>query len=160
ADLERDAKFKDKRVTELKEEVDGLRQTLREMEEWIQERDSYLEEFITTFGLELDGDGYYRNGDFLQRHQQIFDDYNDLVGRHNKLVRRFNANIARMQPVGRPLAASDAQQAQILKLHRAGKSSRWIAEEIGLSRRTVTTVVDKREGTDRTTAQRRLRLGL
>src|SRR5215472_1103916 len=111
ADLEREAKFKDKRITELKEEVDGLRQTLREMEEWIQERDSYLEEFITTFGLELDGDGYYRNGYFLQRHQQIFDDYNDLVGRHNKLVRRFNANIARVQPVGRPLGASDAQQA-------------------------------------------------
>jgi hypothetical protein len=90
----------------------------------------------------------------------LADKYNDLVGRHNKLIRRFNANIASVQSVGRPLAASEAQQFQILKLHNAGKSSRWIAEELTLSRRAVTTVIDKDEGTDRTTTQRRLRLGL
>src|SRR5258708_39442542 len=62
--------------------------------------------------------------------------------------------------MGRPLAASEAQQDQILKLHKARKSSRWIAEELGLSRRTVTTVITKSEGTDRTTSGHRLRLGL
>jgi hypothetical protein len=160
ADLERELKWSKMRVEELKFEVDGNRQTMRAMEEWIQERDSYLEEFILSFGLELGDDDIYRNGEFLKRNQQIFDDYNALAARYNKLVRRFNANIAAVQPVGRPIAASPAQQLQILKFHKAGRSSRRIAEEMTLSRRTVLTVIDKNEGTDRTTNQRRLRLGL
>ena len=72
----------------------------------------------------------------------------------------FNRNIARVQPVGRPVAASDAQQAQIIKHYKAGKSSRWIAEEMTLSRRTVTTVISKLDGSDRTSVNRRARLGL
>jgi hypothetical protein len=159
-DLERELKFRDRRINELKNEIDGLRQEVREMEDGVTERDAYLEQFITTFGLELDNDGYYRNGDFIQGHQRLADEYNDLVGRHNKLVRCFNANIVRVQPVGRLIAASEAQQDRVLKLHKAGKSSRWIADEMGLSRRTVTTVIAKSEGTDRTTSRHRLRLGL
>jgi hypothetical protein len=145
-DLERELQFRDRRINELKNEIDGLRQEVREMEDWVTERDAYLEQFITTFGLELDNDGSYRNGDFIQGHQRLADKYNDLVGRHNKLIRRFNANIASVQSVGRPLAASEAQQFQILKLHKAGKSSRWIAEELTVSRRAVTTVIDKGRG--------------
>ena len=61
---------------------------------------------------------------------------------------------------GRPIAASEAQQDRVLKLHKAGRSSRWIAEETGLSRRTVTTVIEKSDGTGRTTSKRRVRLGL
>jgi len=114
ADLERELKFRDRRINELKNEIDGLRQEVREMEDWVKERDAYLEQFITTFGLELDNDGSYRNGDFIQGHQRLADKYNDLVGRHNKLIRRFNANIASVQSVVRPLAASEAQQFQIL----------------------------------------------
>ena len=114
ADLERELKFRDRRINELKNEIDGLRQEVREMEDWVKERDAYLEQFITTFGLELDNDGSYRNGDFIQGHQRLADKYNDLVGRHNKLIRRFNANIASVRSVGRPLAASEAQQFQIL----------------------------------------------
>ena len=34
--------------------------------------------------------------------------------------------------------------------NKAGKSARWIAEEMTLSRRTVTTVISKLDGTDRT----------
>jgi len=66
ADLERELKFRDRRINELKNEIDGLRQEVREMEDWVKERDAYLEQFITTFGLELDNDGSYRNGDFIQ----------------------------------------------------------------------------------------------
>src|SRR5258706_8078817 len=147
ADLERELKFRDRRINELKNEIDGLRQEVREMEDWVTERDAYLEQFITTFGLELDNDGHYRNGNFIRDHQQLFNEHNDLISRYNKLVRRFNANIVRVQPVGRPIAASEAQQDRVLKLHKAGKSPRWIADEMGLSRRTVTTVITKSEGT-------------
>ena len=160
ADLERELQFRDRRINELKNEIDGLRQAVREMEDWVTERDAYLEHFITTFGLELDNDGHYRNGNFIRDHQQLFNEHNDLISRYNKLVRRFNANIVRVQPVGRPIAASEAQQDRVLKLHKAGKSPRWIADEMGLSRRTVTTVITKSEGTDRTTSRHRLRLGL
>jgi lambda repressor-like predicted transcriptional regulator len=160
ADIERELEFRGRRIDELKVEVDDLRTTLRQMEEWVQERTTFMEDFITTFGLELDDDNKYRNGEFIQSVQRLANGYDDLVGRYNKLVHRFNRNIASVQPVGRPLGATEAQRAQILKLHKAGKSSRWIAEELGLSRRAVTTVVDKNAGTDRTTTQRRLRLGL
>src|SRR5258706_13503533 len=101
-DLERELQFRDRRINDLKNEIDGLRQAVREMEDWVTERDAYLEQFITTFGLELDNDGHYRNGDFIQGHQRLADDYNALVGRHNKLVRCFNANIVGVQPMGRP----------------------------------------------------------
>lgn len=80
-DLERELSFRDRRINELKSEIDGLRQAVRDMEEWVEERDAYLEEFITTFGLDLDNDGFYRNGDFIRRHQQLFDDYNALITR-------------------------------------------------------------------------------
>jgi uncharacterized protein YlxW (UPF0749 family) len=42
-DLERELRFRDQRVNELKSEIDGLRQVVRDMEEWVKERDAYLE---------------------------------------------------------------------------------------------------------------------
>ena len=62
---------------------------------------------------------------------------------------------AGLQDVGRPLAASDAQVATVLRLHKDGKSLRWIVDETSLSLRTVRTIVDRRNGTDRTTKARR-----
>jgi hypothetical protein len=56
----------------------------------------------------------------------------------------------RPRNVGRPLAASEAQCATVLKLHKAGTSLRAIAEETSLGLRTVRTIVDgrKRHGPD------------
>src|SRR5262249_50746513 len=125
-----------------------------------QERDEYLETFITTFGLTLDEDGRYHNGEFIKRHNDLIDNSSDLISRYNKLVGAFNRNIAVVNPVGRPIAASEAQQAEIVKHHKRGKSERWIAEELNLSRRTVTTIIGKLDGTDRTANLRRKRLGL
>jgi hypothetical protein len=78
--------------------------------------------------------------------------HNDIVKKWNRHVALFNNTIVRRN-VGRPIAASEAQQAQIIKHHKAGKSERWIAEEMTLSRRTVTTVINKKRGTDRTTVK-------
>jgi hypothetical protein len=52
----------------------------------------------------------------------------------------------RAQPVGRPLAASEAQQATVRKLRKAGKSLRWIAEETALGLNTVRTILVKANG--------------
>jgi uncharacterized coiled-coil protein SlyX len=159
-DLERELRFKDDRIRELKDEIDRNRQVCARLEEHLQEQDEYLETFITTFGLTLDDDGKWGNGEFIREHIENIDEFNDLVDRYNKLVRDFNHYAVRPQPVGRPIAASETQQKQIIKHHKAGKSSRWIAEEMTLSRRTVTTIIGKRDGTDRTAAKHRERVGL
>src|SRR3954466_380434 len=133
ADLERELRFKDERIRELRDKVDESRALVREMEEHVQERDEYLESFITTFGLELDDDGQWRNGEFIQGYNALVNRFNELIDRYNKLVRDFNQYAVPPKPVGRPLAASEAQQAQVIKHHKAGKSARWIAEEMTLS---------------------------
>jgi hypothetical protein len=160
ADLERELRFRNERIGELKNEIDASRALVREMEEHMQERDEYLETFITTFGLTLDNDGKWHMGEFIREHNDLVDKFNDLIDRYNKLVRDYNHYAVTPQPVGRPVAASDAQQAQVVKHHKAGKSARWIAEEMTLSRRTVTTIIGKRDGTDRTSNRHRQRLGL
>ncbi len=160
ADLERELKFARQRIDELNLEVDANRQTLRGMEDYVQERDAYLETFITAFGIELGSDDVYRWGEFVKGHNQLCDDYNSLVTKHNKLVRAYNAIGVELQPVGRPIAASQAQQRRILMFYQSGWSSRRIAETMTLSRRTVTTIIGKANGTDRTTERHRERLGL
>jgi hypothetical protein len=117
-------------------------------------------EYHREFGLVLDDDNNWHNGESITEHDVLVDKHNDLLARYNKLVGRFNRNIARMNPVGRPMTTSEAQQATILKHHEAGKSSRWIAEDMNLSRQAVMTVIGKSDGTDRATQQRRLKLGL
>src|SRR5262245_7726000 len=160
ADLERELRLRDERIAELKVEIDEGRDLIRRMEEHAQENDEYLESFITAFGLTINDDGKWQNGEFIKSYNDNIDEIDDLRLRYNKIVDRFNRNIAILQPVGRPIAASEAQQTQIAKHHKAGKSARWIAEEMTLSRRTVTTVIGKFDQTDRTTAKRRQRLGL
>jgi hypothetical protein len=69
-------------------------------------------------------------------------------------VTQFN-NTPLKRPVGRPLAASEAQCAQVLSLRRKGTSLREIAEETNLSFQTVRTIVGRKRGTERTTRLRR-----
>jgi hypothetical protein len=64
------------------------------------------------------------------------------------------------RPVGRPIAASESQQQQVRAYHKEGKSKRWIAESMTLSRRTVDTIINKADGTDRSTVKRRVKLGV
>ena len=110
--------------------------------------------------MTLKDDGQWSNGEYVKTTLGIMDDHSDLVRRYNKLVRDFNQYAVPPKPVGRPLAASEAQQAQVIKHHKAGKSARWIAEEMTLSRRTVTTIIGKLDGSDRNTQKRRRQLGL
>ena len=136
ADLERELRLRDERISELRDEVDEGRELVRAMEEHVQERDEYLETFISAFGLDAQRRrqmGRTASSSRLSTSWSI--SFNDLVDRYNKLVRDYNQYAMPPQPVGRPIAASEAQQAQVLKHHKAGKSARWIAEEMTLSRR-------------------------
>jgi hypothetical protein len=108
----------------------------------------------------LTDDNKWSNSEFNKEHIALVDKHNDLIDRYNKLVGAFNRNIASVNPVGRPIAASEAQQEQIIRHHKRGQSARWIAEEMTLSRRTVTTIIGKLDGSDRTSNLHRRRLGL
>ena len=76
-----------------------------------------------------------------------------LVEKYNKLLRIARSRLL-PQPMGRPLAASDAQRQRILAHRNAGRSLRWIAEEMNLGLQTVRTVIDKKDRVDRTTLDR------
>jgi hypothetical protein len=160
ADLEIELSHKDERIADLKAELDEKRSLCERLEQYTKEDEEFLEQFCHTYGLVRDEDGKWTNGEFLEEVRQLADVQIDLITRHNKLVGLYNRHCVAIPPPGRPIAASEAQQAAILKHHKAGKSSRWIAAELSLSRRTVTTVTTKAGGTDRTTARHRQRLGL
>ena len=160
ADLERELRLRDERIRELKDEVDEGRELVHRMEEHVQERDEYLETFVTTFGMELGDDGCWRWASFVTGYNAMVDKFNELRDRYNSLIRAFHRYALPPRPVGRPIAASEAQQAQVLKLRQRGMSLRGIAEETSLGLPTVRTIVDKRAGTDRTTAKHRQQLGL
>ena len=82
----------------------------------------------------------------------MVDKHNALVREWNRFVPEYNAMV-RPRNVGRPLAASDAQVAEVLKLHKAGGSLRGIAEDTSLGLATVRTIVSQKDGTDRTTVK-------
>jgi hypothetical protein len=104
-----------------------------------------------TFGMELVEGGW--------TWQPFWDDHWKLVARFGDLVKRWNRAVpilnAGSQEVGRPLAASEAQIATVRRLHKQGKSLRWIVDETNLTLRTVRTIVGRDDGTDRTTKTRR-----
>jgi hypothetical protein len=79
------------------------------------------------------------------------------VRRWNKFVPIIND---RKRPVGRPLAASDAQVATVQRLRKAGRSLRSIVAETSLSFATVRTVVGKMDGSDRTSRRETIRGGI
>jgi Helix-turn-helix domain of resolvase len=99
-----------------------------------------------------------------RRRAPFWDERNATIARLNDLVRRWNQALplinGRAQPVGRPLAASEAQVAQVLKLRKAGKSLRWIADETSLSFATVRTITGKANGSDRTSKREQQRIDL
>jgi hypothetical protein len=135
------------------------------MEEHADDYVNCLESWKETFGMEMTEDESWTWEPFwkewtidkidlgMQR-----DKYNELSDKHNDLVRRWNEKLKGGRPVGRPLAASEAQVATVLQLREAGTSLRDIADETSLGLATVRTIVAKKNGTDRTT--RRYRRGM
>jgi hypothetical protein len=92
---------------------------------------------------------------FWDRHNELVDDYNKLVGLWNKHLPLINGA---PRNVGRPLAASDAQVADVRELREVGRSLRGIAEDTGLGLDTVRTIVGQMSGRDRTTRKHGKRL--
>jgi hypothetical protein len=105
--------------------------------------------------MEMTEDGTWKWKRFWNEHKVLIDNYNALVRDWNKYLPLING---RTQPVGRPLAASEAQVAEVLKLRKRGRSLRGIADDTSLGFPTVRTIVGQMNGTDRTTQKHRGRI--
>jgi hypothetical protein len=150
-ELQDELKQRDRRIEELRQEIDEQRDLIRRMEESIEDADNVIERWKETFDMTQTESGGWTWEPFWDEHNALVETHNDLVRRWNKYVPVIND---RTQPVGRPLAASEDEQGRVLKLRKAGKSLRWIAEETELGLGTVRTIIDKANGSDRATRRR------
>jgi cell fate (sporulation/competence/biofilm development) regulator YmcA (YheA/YmcA/DUF963 family) len=139
-DLRKEINDQNALITDLRESVEDLRETVQ----------SFKDAFDLARGTEP---GTVSNGPLVDRFNEAVKDYNQLLDRFNSLVRFCRARVW-PQPMGRPLGASKDQRQRILAHRKAGKSLRWIAEEMNLGLQTVRTVIDKKDGVDRTTLDR------
>jgi hypothetical protein len=150
AELEDELKQRDARIRELRNDLNKAEALIFEEREHVEGANALIDSWIEAFDMRQDENGKWSYSPYFEAAQIARDRYDALLKKWNRHVTLFNNTIA-PRNVGRPIAASEAQQAQILRHHKAGKSERWIAEEMTLSRRTVTTVIGKGAGTDRTT---------
>jgi DNA-binding NarL/FixJ family response regulator len=109
-----------------------------------------IDRWVEAFEMTLSDNGTYSPAPWIAKMESYLDKYNALAAQWNKFIPKYNAAVA-PRGIGRPLAASEAQQRQVLVMRKEGKSLRTIAAKTSLSRRTVRTIVGKAEGTDRTT---------
>jgi hypothetical protein len=152
AELEDELKQRDIRIRELRNDLNKAEALVSEEREHVEDANALIDSWIEAFGMVQNENGKWTMAQWLDDAVAARNAYLELVKKWNRHVTAFNDTIVRRN-VGRPIAASEAQQAQIIHHHKAGKSERWIAEEMTLSRRTVTTVVNKKRGTDRTTVK-------
>jgi hypothetical protein len=157
-ELEDALKERDRRLEELKDERDRQAELIARMREQLEECDAQIDRWIEAFNMVQDDKGVWRWGDdLIEDRDKWFDWYTELRAEWNRFVPRYNATVS-PRNMGRPLAASDAQRDRILSYRKAGKSLRWIAEEMNLGLQTVRTVIDKKDGVDRATLGRLQRI--
>jgi hypothetical protein len=151
--LQDEIKQRDRRIEELRGEVDELRDLIRRLEENAEDYANVIERWKEAFQMVESESGGWTWAPFWDEHHAIVAEHNKLVAQWNRYVPLLN-----LQPVGRPLLASEAQCAQVRRLRKAGHSLRGIADETNLGLNTVRTIVGKANGTDRTTKQRRIEI--
>jgi hypothetical protein len=159
-ELQDEIKVRDRRIEDLRREVDELRELNHRMAEHAEDYNNVIERWKEAFGMVQTESGGWTWEPFWNEWQQTIDNHSKLVRQWNSNVPLINRAINAIGNVGRPLAASEAQCATVLKLHKGGRSLRWIAEETSLSFSTVRTIVGKANGTDRTTKLHRARIDI
>lgn len=152
AELEDKLKQSERRVQELKADLDKERDLVSRMREHVESCSAQTESWIEAFDMVLGDDGKWHWNPTLAAGNEWFEKYSGLLRQWNAAVNDFNSVVA-PRNVGRPLEASEAQRAQVLKLRKGGMSLRAIADEVSLGLQTVRTIVGQRDGTDRTTVK-------
>jgi hypothetical protein len=154
-ELEDEIKARDRRIEELRAEIDEQRDLISRLREHAEDYHHDIEAWCETFDMTMTEDGSWTWQPFWDEHNKLIDDYNDLVSDWNKYLPRINGE---PRNVGRPLAASEAQRKEVLGRHQTGESLRHIAEEMTLGLQTVRTIVAKKDRRDRTAKKHRQRL--
>ena len=140
AQLEDELKEAQRQIDELRRERNDRDMLIAEMREHIKARSALTEAWIEAFEMEQDLDGTWRWKSSFAEGDEWFAKYHVLLKQWNAAVADFNAKIA-SRPVGRPLAASEAQVAEVCKLRKQNRSLRNIAEETNLGLSTVRSIV-------------------
>ena len=151
--LEHDLKRANEKIEELRVELMDAQNLIDQMRYQIEDNRNLIDRWIEVFDMQLGDDGLWlfdsNQAQLWQDYSEMMDVYRKLIKDWNKFVGRYNSTVA-PKDIGRPLAASEAQQADILKRRKAGASLRAIATVSGLSLRTVRTVIERNEKRDRT----------
>jgi len=145
-------RHRDQARAELRSELDEANDILRRFDEYVEDYNGTLESWRQTFDMVMTDDGAWTWDPFWDKHNQLIDQYNDLVKRWNRNLTAFNDN---QRDVGRPLAASEAQVAEVIELHDWHYSLREIVDQTSLGLQTVRTIVGRHHGRDRTSKKRR-----
>ncbi len=155
-ELEDELKQRDRRIAELRNELDELRernQTLRtNAQEWREQFESWKE----AFGMVLTDDGMWSWEPLVDEHDKAIDNYNALLRDYNKLVRDYNGLVREkledgtLRDRGRPIAADEEQRRIVYESYEEGRSLRECADDAGVGLQTVRTLLGKIDGTDRT----------
>jgi hypothetical protein len=155
-ELEDEIKARDRRIEDLRTEIDEQRDLISRLREHAEDYDQCIERWCETFGMQMTDDGAWTWGPYVEESTKCRielewqrKEHNDLVQQHNDLVRKWNMKLLGGQPVGRPLGASPAQIAQVLELRNDGMSLRSIETTTSLSLSTVRTIVDKKHNAGR-----------
>jgi hypothetical protein len=157
-ELEDALKERDRRIEELREERDKQAELITRMRAQLEECGAQIERWKEAFNMVPNDQGVWEWGDdLIEDRDKWFTKFQEVRALWNKNVADFNAKVA-PRGMGRPLAAGKGQRDRILAYRRAGKSLRWIAEEMNLGLQTVRTVIDKRDGVDRATLARLQRI--
>jgi hypothetical protein len=144
------------RIRELRKEIDDQRDTITKMRENVEDLLALNHDWAEVFDMPLSEDGKRTwSGDLFNQLAQVsrlHDEHEELLRDWNRLVTKWNASgLTEPLPPGRPMKASADEQQMVLEHHAAGLSLRAIADETGLSLRSIRTVIGKATGTDRST---------
>jgi len=151
AELESELKRRDDKIKELTTERDEAQELVDQMREHVEDANQLGENWIEGFDMHVNANGLYQVND---SYQKLFQTYEELLEDHDKLIREWNKFIpeynaaVRPRERGRPLATSEAQQADVTKRRKNGQTLRAISRATGLGLRTVCTIVDKPQGRD------------
>jgi hypothetical protein len=154
-ELQDELKRKDERIEELRQEIDEQRDLISRLRESAEDYSISIEQWCEAFDMVPTEDGGWTAAPFWLKHNELVEDYRALARDWNKYLPLINRE---PRNVGRPLAASEAQCVEVLKLHKQGRSLRGIADDTSLGLNTVRTIVAQKHNSDRTTRKHRQRI--
>jgi Helix-turn-helix domain of resolvase len=132
------------RIVELLGELDkehnliaAMREHIERAHEQIERSNQVVKQWIESFEMTLTDKEWSWKGDLIECYNDFLNKYNELVKKWNRYMGSFEAR----QAVGRPLRASEAQQARVRKLRKIGHTLREIANETNLSFQTIRTIL-------------------